>query len=316
MMEESCRLFRYIRHLEFTDVEHVHLRQIHTATLLDVTNHGFSFFLGCGVARQQLAQASIRSATIDFGHQVNQEFRLSSVMRGITVDGEKSHQAVNKIVDGGCEVGAFFVSAPPTAQVESIIFVFFQRRGIEHANYIFAHPYSFYAFVPLASGAPIQRIHILKDGEHSLLRKLFPQDSRQVPGREMGFSKKDKNDCIGMAFSNLSHLVDGVTIARANLAEIFPRHAIKAVDGFAMLTRGYQQIVERRPVISPIEIKANALPEFLFIDFAAPPLVEDMLIAGKDRLDSQNNGRSPGCARCSNMAAANAAPMAGHDSQR
>ena len=64
---------------------------------------------------------------------------------------------------------------------------------------------------------------------------------------------------LGMALPDLGQLVSGVAIARPDLAQIFPRHAVQAVDCVGVLTRSHQQFVERRPVIAPVEIEANAL---------------------------------------------------------
>ena len=55
-----------------------------------------------------------------------------------------------------------------------------------------------------------------------------------------------------------------------------------------------QQFVERSPVVSPVEIEADALAQFVLVDFAAPPFFEDVLIAGEDGFDSEHDRAIPG----------------------
>ena len=184
-MQETGRFFRRVHHLELTHVEGVDLRQIDAASLLHVPHHGFGFFLGGMVAGEQLAQARVRSAAVDFRHQVHQKFRLRAVVRRIAVDIEKAQQAVNQVVDGGREVGAFFLGASPAAEVKTVVLVFFQRRGVENADYVVAHAYGFDSFLRFAGGAPVERIHILQHGEHALFRQLLPQRLwEDVPARD------------------------------------------------------------------------------------------------------------------------------------
>ena len=98
---------------------------------------------------------------------------------------------------------------------------------------------------------------------------------------------------VGMTLPDLGHLVRGMTIARSDLAQVLSRHAIQPVDCLAMFARRHQQIVERRPVVSPVEIEANSLPEFLCINLAPPPFVEDVLVAREDGFDSKNHRPIP-----------------------
>ena len=57
-----------------------------------------------------------------------------------------------------------------------------------------------------------------------------------------------------------------------------------------MLARSQQQFVKWLPIVAPIDIKSNALTEFCFTNFAAPPFVENVLIARKNRFHTQNHG--------------------------
>src|SRR5579871_3535196 len=98
-------------------------------------------------------------------------------------------------------------------------------------------------------------------------------------GRKVRFTEENKDYGARMPFTDLGNLGNRMPVARADLAQIFPRHAIQAIDALAVLARGYQQFIKRRPIVSPVSIKADALAKFIFIDFAPPPLVEHMLMA-------------------------------------
>ena len=92
-----------------------------------------------------------------------------------------------------------------------------------------------------------------------------------------------------MALADFGDLGGGMTVTRADLAQIFAGHAVETVDSFRVIARGDQQFVKRRPVVSPVEVEADALAEFTFVDIAAPPFVEDVLVAGEDGFDSQHH---------------------------
>ena len=115
-----------------------------------------------------------------------------------------------------------------------------------------------------------------------------------MSGREVRLAEQHHDDRMGMALPDLGQLVDGVTIARADLAQIFPRHAVQTVDGVGVLARGHQQFVERRPVVAPVEIEANALLQFFGVNLAPPPFIEDVLVAGEDGFESQHHGTVSG----------------------
>ena len=48
---------------------------------------------------------------IDFWHQVDQKARLRRIMRRILVDAEKTHQAVDQVIERGTEIGRAVVVA-------------------------------------------------------------------------------------------------------------------------------------------------------------------------------------------------------------
>src|ERR1700758_5083035 len=90
-----------------------------------------------------------------------------------------------------------------------------------------------------------------------------------------------------MARAHFGNLLGSMAVARPNFAQVFPRHAVQSVNSGGLGARFFQQVVERVPVVSPIEIKANALPQFLLVDFSAPPLVQNELVTRKYRFQPQ-----------------------------
>jgi len=85
-----------------------------------------------------------------------------------------------------------------------------------------------------------------------------------------------------------------VTVTRPDLTQIFAGHAVEAVDALAVIASGDQQLIKRSPIVSPVEIEANALPQFRFLNFAPPPLVENVLIAGKNGFDAEDDAAITG----------------------
>ena len=71
--------------------------------------------------------------------------------------------------------------------------------------------------------------------------------------------------------------------------EILAGHAIEAVNRFGVLASRDKKFIKGRPVVSPLGIEADAGAQFFGADFAAPPLVEDVLIARIDGFDAKNN---------------------------
>ncbi len=93
-----------------------------------------------------------------------------------------------------------------------------------------------------------------------------------------------------MAVAEIGNLVCGVAVTSSDFAEIFARHAIEPVDGGAMVPGGGEQFVKWSPFVSPVEFETDALAQFVFIDLAAEPFVEDVLVAGENGFDSQHYG--------------------------
>ena len=61
-----------------------------------------------------------------------------------------------------------------------------------------------------------------------------------------------------------------------------------------MIARRHQQFVKWSPIVSPIEVEADALAQFALVDLATPPFVENMLVASENRLDAEHHGTVAG----------------------
>ena len=109
----------------------------------------------------------------------------------------------------------------------------------------------------------------------------------------MRLAEQHEDHGVGMALADFGDLGGGMAVAGADLAQIFARHAVQAVDRFGMIARGDQQFVKWGPVVSPIEVEADALAEFALVDFAAPPFVENVLVASENGFDSEHHGAIP-----------------------
>ena len=93
-----------------------------------------------------------------------------------------------------------------------------------------------------------------------------------------------------MAAANFGNLVGGVAVTGSDFAQIFARHAIEPVDGGAAVAGGGEQLVKWGPVVSPVEFETDALAQFVFVNLAAEPFVENVLVAGKNGFHSQHDG--------------------------
>src|SRR5579863_446169 len=107
--------------------------------------------------------------------------------------------------------------------------------------------------------------------------------------RQMRFAEQYQDHRIRMALTNLGNLVRCMPISGPNLAQVFPRLTIEAIDCVGVFAGGYQQFVKGGPPIAPVEIETDALTELFFIDLTPPPLIEDVLMAGENRLDSEHD---------------------------
>src|SRR3974390_2939269 len=110
---------------------------------------------------------------------------------------------------------------------------------------------------------------------------------------KMRLAKQHHYGCGRMTSSNLRDLFGRVPVARSDFPQIFPRHAVERVQGLAVLPRHYQQVVKGRPIVSPLAVEADAGPQLLGADLAAPPFVEYVLVARENRLQSQDQWPLP-----------------------
>src|SRR5438128_4290824 len=135
---------------------------------------------------------------------------------------------------------------------------------------------------------PIECIHVLENGDLSLARHVFVERMRQVSGSEMRFTKQDQIRGVGMSLTDFANFVSRVAIPHADLTQVFTWHTVEPIDGFRMLARSDQQFVKWRPIIAPVEIETNALPQFCFTNFATPPFVKYVLVSGKNDFHAED----------------------------
>src|SRR4030088_105114 len=108
--------------------------------------------------------------------------------------------------------------------------------------------------------------------------------------REMRLSEQRDDERVRIMVAKLGNLVGGMAIAGSDFAQVFARHAIKPIDGGAVVAGGGEQFVKWSPVVSPVEFEPDALAKLAFVNFMPEQFVENMLVAGKNSLDSQHYG--------------------------
>src|SRR4029077_9808975 len=233
---------------------------------------------------------------MDFGHQVDQKLGLRGVVRGVLVYAKKTHHAVDQIVEGGAEVGCAVVIliARPAIEAEAVVLVFFQRRGVEDAHDIFADVFTdldrFDVVARFTGGEPVEGVNVQQNDEHAFVGKLLLEQGGHMLRREMRLTEQRNDERVRMAAAKFGNLVGGMAVAGSDLAQVFARHAIKPVDGGAVVAGGGEQFVKWSPFVSPVEFETDALAQLAFVDFAPEPFVENMLVAGKNSFDSQHYG--------------------------
>src|ERR1700685_2199679 len=109
-------------------------------------------------------------------------------------------------------------------------------------------------------------------------------------GREVRLAEKDQQQRVGMTAGKFSNLVGGIAVTSADFAQILARHAIEPVNGGATVAGGREQFVKWSPIVAPVEFETDALAQFVFVNLAAAPFVDDVLVAGKNRFDSEHHG--------------------------
>ena len=240
------------------------------------------------LAQQKPSQRCSRRAAVNFRQHIDQELGLCAIVRGVAVDLEEVGEAVDQVVDRGSVIRALVASAP-LIEKQPVAFVFLERRRIEYAKNVFLDPNGFDFGGALSRSPPVKRVHVLQHSHDFSFRILLANGSRQVSWSHMRLAKKHVDHSVRMPLPDLCDLQRGMAIASADLAQILARHAIQAVECLGVIARTDQQFVKRSPVVSPIQIEADTLPQFGFINFAAPPFVENVLIASKDSFNAKDD---------------------------
>ena len=99
-----------------------------------------------------------------------------------------------------------------------------------------------------------------------------------------------------MPLAGFLNFVDRVPIARANAPQIFAGHTVQGVNGIAMIAPATQKLEDRVPIVSPFHVETDSPSELVGINFAAPPLIENVLVARENGFQPQNNRTVPGLA--------------------
>jgi hypothetical protein len=84
----------------------------------------------------------------------------------------------------------------------------------------------------------------------------------------MRLTEQHNDERVRIAAAEFGNLVGGMAITGSDLAQVFARHAIKTVDGGAMVAGGGEQFVKWSPFVSPVEFETDALAQLAFFNFA------------------------------------------------
>src|ERR1700691_5913187 len=155
-------------------------------------------------------------------------------MRRAAIDLKKAGEAVTQVVDGGRIVGTAVATAP-LIEKQPIAFVFLEGRGIEDAQNIVLNAHRFNLIDAFTGSTPVERIDILQHGQDFGVRHLLAQSARQMLRGKVRFAKEDKDCRSRMALADFGEFRGSMAIAGSNLSEIFPRHAVEAVDALAVI---------------------------------------------------------------------------------
>src|ERR1700730_16037353 len=102
---------------------------------------------------------------------------------------------------------------------------------------------------------------------------------------KVGLPEQHKDHRIRMASPHLHDFCAGVAISQSNFSQVVSRHAIEAVECLVVVSGGRQDFTEGSPVVPPVNVEANPLTQFVLVNLAPPPLVQNVLVAGEDGLD-------------------------------
>ena len=165
------------------------------------------------------------------------------------------------------------IIASPAFEAEAVVLVFFQRRGVEDAENIFAGVFAdfdgFDAVAGFSGSTPVEGIDVLQNSKHGFRGKLPLEQGGQMLGREVRLAEQHNDKRVRMAVADIGNLVCGVAVTSSDFAEIFARHAIEPVDGGAVVAGGGEQFVKWSPFVAPVEFETDAQAQFVFINLAA-----------------------------------------------
>src|SRR5260370_22028649 len=107
---------------------------------------------------------------------------------------------------------------------------------------------------------------------------------------KMRLPEQHKDHRIRMASPHLHYFCAGVAIAQSNSSQVVPRHAIETVECLGVVPGARQDFTEGSPIIPPVDVEANPLAQFVLVNLAPPPLVQNVLVAREDGLDPKYDG--------------------------
>ena len=114
------------------------------------------------------------------------------------------------------------------------------------------------------------------------------QTAGRCSRREMRLAEEDEDERVGMPVAYFGNLVGGVAVAGSDIAQVFARHAIESVDR-ARPHRGRQRAVRKMgPSRIPSQGRSGCAGGVRLVNLSAQPLVENVLVAGKNRFHSEH----------------------------
>ena len=135
------------------------------------------------------------------------------------------------------------------------------------------------------------------DASASIARQWYDQDHVDVivdvPNSGVAFAVSDLTRERNRVFLDSGAGSSDLTGAKCSPNTIhwtYDTWALANGTGSAMVAGGAEHFVKWGPLVSPVEFEADALAQFALFDLAAAPFVENVLVVGKDSLDSQHYG--------------------------
>src|SRR5581483_12461319 len=202
-----------------------------------------------------------------FRQRVDQKLRLGRVVGRIGVHSKESQKPIDQVVDRWAEVRRTSALAAPAIETEAVILVFLKRAGIENAYHVLSHANRFLSFAGFPRSLPVERIDVLKNRDNAFRPQFLAQESRQMIGGQMGLAKNDHDERVGMRVTDFRNLGGGMAVARANLAQVLPRHAVQPINSFCVLASILEDRKERLPLIPPVRVKTYAIAQLGLVNF-------------------------------------------------